>query len=258
MKLLQLVVEWKLWSMQVSKEVIQQTEIYSSKSLSDYPKCQNHILFLHAITSCDTTSAMFRRSKTSVLKLFKKKDLIDCAKVFNEIDPSAQTIIRKGIRFLLAVYGVPKKIDYIDMYRYLTFVKNTRNKKQVQLSCLPPTSASAHQHLYWAFYQVQAWLGNQLNPEDWDWKLTDNILELIQAILPPTPQKLLNTIFCNCKKDCSAKCGCRRVGLSCSLACTNCQSQSCLNVQSNPIDEDSCDIDEGTADSSSVEQFMDI
>ena len=46
--------------------------------------------------------------------------------------------------------------------------------------------------------------------------------------------------------------------MSCSPACTNYQSQSCSNVQSNPIDEDSCDIDEGTADSSSVEQFMEI
>ena len=83
-------------------------------------------------------------------------------------------------------------------------------------------------------------------------------MELIQTILPPAPEKLLNTIICNCKKGCSTKCGCRRVGLSCSPACTNCQFQSCSNVQSIPIDEDSCDIDEEIADSSSVEQFMDI
>jgi hypothetical protein len=51
----------------------QQTEIYSSKSLFAYPKCQNHILFLHAITGCDIISAMFRRGKTSVLKLFEKR-----------------------------------------------------------------------------------------------------------------------------------------------------------------------------------------
>ena len=99
--------------------------------------------------------------------------------------------------------------------------------------------------MYRAFYQVQSWLGNQLNPVDWDWKLTDNILDPIQTILPPAPEKLLNTIFCNCKKGCSTK-------------CTNCQNQSCSNFQSNAIDEDSCDIDEETADSSSVEQFMNI
>ncbi|CAH1113220.1 unnamed protein product [Psylliodes chrysocephalus] len=96
-------------------------------------------------------------------------------------------------------------------------------------------------------------LGNQLNPEDWGWKLSDNILEPIQTILPPAPGKLINTIFCNYKKGCSAKCDCRRVGL-CSPACTNCQNQSWPNV----IDEDLCDIDEETADSSSVEQFIDI
>ena len=45
----------------------------------------------------------------------------------------------------------------------------------------------------------------------------------------------------------------------CSAACSNCQGQSCSNVQLNPIDEDACDIiGEETADSSSVDQFMNI
>ncbi|KAI4481113.1 hypothetical protein M0804_009739 [Polistes exclamans] len=109
----------------------QRTEIYSSKSLSAYPKCQNYILFLHAITGCDTSSAMYRRGKTSVFKLFEKNDLTNCAKVFTKIDSTPQTIITEGIRFLLAVYGAPKKITCINKYRYLTFVKNTRNKKQI-------------------------------------------------------------------------------------------------------------------------------
>ena len=46
--------------------------------------------------------------------------------------------------------------------------------------------------------------------------------------------------------------------MSCSPACTNCQGQCCSNVQSNPLDEDSFDIDEEKADSSPVKQFMDI
>ncbi|PZC75227.1 hypothetical protein B5X24_HaOG206534 [Helicoverpa armigera] len=189
-----------------------QSEIYSSKSLTAYPKCQNYILFLHAITGCDTSSAMYRRGKTSVFKLFEKEDLTDCAKVFTENDSKPETIIAKGIRFLLAVYGAPKKITCINKYRYLTFVKHTRKNKQVQLSCLPPTSESAIQHLNRVYYQVQTWLGNQLNPEDWGWKLIHNTLEPIKTLLPPAPEKLLNTIFCNCKKDCSVKCGCKKVG----------------------------------------------
>lgn len=82
--------------------------------------------------------------------------------------------------------------------------------------------------------------------------------EPIQTLLPPAPEKLLNTIFCNCKKGCSAKCGCRKVGLECSPACTNCQGQSCSNVQMNTTEGDSCDFDEETTDSSSFEQFMNI
>ncbi|CAH1113393.1 unnamed protein product [Psylliodes chrysocephalus] len=63
--------------------------------------------------------------------------------------------------------------------------------------------------------------------------------------------KMIGQTFNNIKLKRSEKV---RIGLLCSPACTNCQSQSCSNV----IDEDSCDIEEETADSSSVEQFMDI
>ena len=118
----------------------QPTEIYSSKSLSAYPKCQNHILFLHAIIGCDTTSAFFRKGKITTFKLFEKRDLTNCAEVFQKIDSSPQDIVTNGICFLLALYGASNKIDCLDKYRYLTFVKNTRNNKRVQLSCLPPTS----------------------------------------------------------------------------------------------------------------------
>ncbi|KYN15191.1 hypothetical protein ALC57_12601 [Trachymyrmex cornetzi] len=162
-----------------------QSTIYSSQSLTAYPKCQTHILFLHAITGCDTTSAIFKRE------------------VFTKIDSSPHDIVTNGIRFLLAMYGAPKKIDSIDKYRYLRFVKSAWNKKTVQLSSLPPTSASAFQHLYRVYYQVQVWLGNELDPEEWGWKLIDNCLDPIQTLLPPAPEKLLNTIFCNCKTDCS-------------------------------------------------------
>lgn len=45
--------------------------------------------------------------------------------------------------------------------------------KSLQLSCYPLTYASADQHLY-RVHRVQVWLGNALNPEDWDSKLVHN------------------------------------------------------------------------------------
>ncbi|GBM07127.1 hypothetical protein AVEN_177089-1 [Araneus ventricosus] len=94
------------------------------------------------------------------------------------------------------MYGAPNKIDSIDKYRYFSFVTNTRNNKRIQLSCLPPTSA-AYQHLCRVYYQVQVCVGSELDPENWGWVLKDNSLEPIQTLLPPAPEKLLNTIFCD-------------------------------------------------------------
>nr|XP_036231797.1 uncharacterized protein LOC118683407 [Bactrocera oleae] len=201
-----------------------QCEVYSSKSLSTFVKCQNHVLFLHAITGCDTASAFYRRGKTTVFKMFEKQDLLQCAEVFKNSNCTPEDVITNGIRFLLAMYGAPKKTTCLDKLRYACFVKNTRNKKKV-------------------YYQVQVWLGNQLDPKDWGWKLVKNTLEPVQTLFPPAPEKLLNTIFCNCKKGCNAKCGCKKVGLFCSLACTHCQGRSCSNFES-PIIEDSYDTNE--------------
>lgn len=46
--------------------------------------------------------------------------------------------------------------------------------------------------------------------------------------------------------------------MQCSPACTNCQGVSCSNVQLNTREEDSCDFDEETTDSSSFEQFLSV
>ena len=39
--------------------------------------------------------------------------------------------VAKEVMSSLIIWEAPKKIDCIDKYRYLIFVKNTRNKKQV-------------------------------------------------------------------------------------------------------------------------------
>ena len=60
--------------------------------------------------------------------------------------------------------------------------------------------------------------------------MKNNILILVTTLLPPAPDELLNTIFCNCTKGCGGKCGCKKIGLRCSKACGHCRGQSCLNA----------------------------
>lgn len=77
--------------------------------MSAYPKCEAHILVLHAITGCDTTSAIFKRGKTAILKMFEKKnDLIDCPQAFKKIDSSPHDMTN-GIKLPLGIYAAPKK-----------------------------------------------------------------------------------------------------------------------------------------------------
>ncbi|GBN69822.1 hypothetical protein AVEN_121511-1 [Araneus ventricosus] len=178
-----------------------ETKMYSSQSLTSYLKCQAYILFLHAITGCDTTSAFFKRD----------------------------IILTNETRFFLAMYGASKKIDFIDKYRYLSFVKNTRNNKCAHLSCLLPTSAAAYQHLCRVDYQVQVWLGNELDPENWGWE------------------------------GCNYNSGCKKVGLFCSQVCSNYQGKSYSSVESNTKDEDAYDINEEISDPSFfLEQSIEI
>ena len=105
---------------------------------------------------CDATSAMFRRGKTSILKLFEEKDLIDCDKVFEEIGYSPQTIITKGIRFLLAVYGAPKKTNCFDKYGYLTIVKkNTEQETSITILSFSNIGFCSSTLVSSILYQVQ-------------------------------------------------------------------------------------------------------
>ena len=70
--------------------------------------------------------------------------------------------------------------------------------------------------------------------------------EFLEQILPPAPDELLNTIFCNCKNGCGPRCGSRKSGLQCTLACDLCNGQACLNAVSlqNEPEEETLDLKE--------------
>lgn len=171
-----------------------------------------------------------KEKKTFVRTLEKLPDLDQLAAAFKEENCPVQRLFENGVRILLAIYNAPKSEDSIDHLRYTQFVKSTKLNKPVQLSNLPPTSAAAHQHFNRVYYQVQTWLGHDLEPQEWGWIMHHGFLEPTTTILPPTPNDLLNTILCNCKNGCGSRCGCRKSGLPCSLACGQCNGQACLNA----------------------------
>lgn len=69
-----------------------------------------------------------------------------------------------------------------------------------------------------------------LNPHEWGWKSTKNGLLPIPTTQPPAPPSLLEQIACKCSKGCQGKCGCRKLGIKCSIFCNECAGINCENA----------------------------
>ena len=69
-------------------------------------------------------------------------------------------------------------------------------------SIFPPTSAALKNHLKRANYQVHIWkraLEPQTpdeGPEDQGWKLSDGRLEIVWTDLAPSPEAVMELVFC--------------------------------------------------------------
>lgn len=211
--------------------------------------CSN-LFFLHAMTGCDTTSALYRQGKKKAFNLLQKNpELQKCVDVFNNPSSSEGAIISNVEVFLLALYGAPGTTKSLNMHRYHCFMKAVAKgpvHTQLQLASLPPTSATAKEHSLRVYHQVQHWLGNDLVPTKWGWKMMNGQLHPILTQKPPAPDNLLNLISCNCKTGCERGCGCKKAGIQCSLLCGYCRGGGCSNSEKPETVEEAGDSEEPT------------
>lgn len=151
-----------------------------------------------------------------------------------------EDIADAGARFLVALYGGDMDNETLEEVRYKRFIQST-TKSKLNLASLPPTMNAARYHAFRTYHQVQKWCGIEKDPEVWGWKLDTNGLLPVTMTEQPAPNKLLNLIFCSCKKGCSKACSCRKAGLKCSLICQFCNGESCENTPNVPIESESED-----------------
>jgi len=191
--------------------------------------------FAHAMTGCDTTSALYRKGKRQAMQLIMKcPDVHDDAEIFNQPKSSKEAIAEAGERFLLRLYGAVNEASLNDL-RYSLYGKATAKlalTSKFALASLPPTSSAAREHSFRVYLQVQRWLGMQHEATDFGWKLHNGKLVPVTTSETAVPEDILNLISCNCKTSCRNACGCRRLGLLCSMLCGNCQGVSCTNASS--------------------------
>jgi hypothetical protein len=199
-----------------------------------------HILFVHAILGCDTTSRLHNKGKAIALKLLKSSsDFVQCADVFQR-NSSKEQVNDAGEKALVLIYGGNARTDTLNNIRYRMFCcKTATSRTAVKVRTLPPTSASAVFHSQRVYFQVQMWKKYSgdgtftMDPLAWGWKLSPcgSYFLPITTDIPAAPPNLLQVIRCTCKTGCeSVRCTCRKHGLPCTPSCGNCYGVSCSNI----------------------------
>lgn len=221
------------------------------------------ILSVHAISGCDTTSAMFNRGKINLVNIIQKKKLCTILKEFYNTHTTKEKLQEVTSQFFIAAYvkNSPQSSADLDSLRYILYQQYVAKRNlstNFSLASLPPTSNSAKYHGFRVFHQVsqiygalkyltlifklqvQAWLNNNLPPQDWGWSLKNRVLHPIYSDQAIAPTWVLEKIFCNCSSGaCKKSCTCKRMGLSCSMACGQCNGITCMNPENVDVEEES-------------------
>ncbi|CAH1101156.1 unnamed protein product [Psylliodes chrysocephalus] len=103
------------------------------------------MMFLHAMSECDSTSSLYNQGKTKFLKTFSKypnlKEIIG-----KFLDPSAQpTAIAAAEEKLVALYGANHLTTSLNALRYKQYVTSAY-KFSSNIASVSPTDAADYQH----------------------------------------------------------------------------------------------------------------
>jgi len=204
------------------------------------------ILVIHALGGCDTTSAIFGHGKGTIFnKITRERSLhVHCMNL-QSVTASEKLVCTSGIQLLIALYG-GKDSGELASLRYAAYC-NTSLSHRFQPERLPPAKNAARMHVMRVHVQVVVWGTldeTDLIPTDWGWKLQGNILVPIQSTGKVAPDHVLRVVRCKCKSNCqSALCSCRKHGLHCVSACSNCHGTDCTNVKMDVADTYGSDSD---------------
>ena len=203
-------------------------DIYNSARLDE------HLLFIHAIFGCETTSRLFGLGKGIVVKKLSDSHFYKSTETFTKKNVSKEDVIFVGDTALVLLYG-GSCAEGLDSLRYKRFCdKVPKSTSPVDPQSLPLTSAAAKYHSLRVHYKVMVWkeFNHDLKPEDWGWYADDGRLMPLQTDQPAAQVDILNVICCSCAKYCSTnRCTCHKYGMHCTPVCGECRGVSSTNSQ---------------------------
>lgn len=178
----------------------------------------------------------------SAVKKLSDENLAQAFDIMTSITSSQVDVGIAGCKLLVALYGEHVDEDTLPKMRYNTYMKlYGTSKSAITPEQLQPTERAGYFHSLRTHYQVADWihlLNHELSATDWGWVIKNDkfLPQTSTADQQPAPDELLKVIRCSCKtssrNQCATNlCSCRRNGLSCMSACSNCHSHDCNNCQ---------------------------
>ena len=201
-------------------------------------RAARQILVVHAISGCDTTSAIYGHGKSSVWKKLLQNDTTSLTEVINDVEASHASVFEAGMKLMVLIYG-GKSTDTLNHMRYIMYMSNTASSTvQQRPERLPPTESAARYHIYRVHLQVVQWISlmaANIEPTNWGWKDIEGHLVPQTTDKDAAPADILSVVRCKCKieskRPCTTLlCSCMKHGSSCVAACKNCIGQSCGNA----------------------------
>ena len=197
-------------------------------------KSTGTLLFIHAISGCDTCSSPLGIGKKGIVSKIPK--LQEKAFVFMNENEEKERMMIAGEEAMCILYGINH--DSLDQGRAERYRERvSTGTKALEIQQLPPTSNACQQHSLRVYLQVQEWLGNILPPTEYGWEertcatTGKKSLRPIRMTKAAAPSELLKIIRCGCTQNvCTNKrCSCYKAGLKYSTACRNCKDILCHN-----------------------------
>ena len=182
--------------------------------------CQT-ILFAHAISDCDTTSAMFGLGKLKAFKILQQTPgWRTQVSIFGDLVAPHSEIGKIGEQFVINLYAGKTKLDNLDELRHHQFI----SPKYMPLERMAPTSLANYFHCLRVHHQVSIWphLKTVLPMEDNGFIVVGSTVSPLISDKAPAPSELLQDVQCSCQstsiKLCSS-CMCSKYQIPCSIHC---------------------------------------
>lgn len=202
------------------------SSLYSPASSTLSPQ---GLLFLHAVSGCDTTSAPYGMGKKRVCSLFNRTPSL----CHTHTDRRGRGKIPGGpVRWecyhrfprrsvVQALHHIGSETDEIPAGQIATY----QRRCQIPLVQGVPSGTSLARH--------------EKMPLAWGWSLTRRGVVPITTTRNAAPASILSIVSCKCTKGCSSQaCSCKKAGLRCSALCKHCTGNACENSLDTDINEE--------------------